>query len=229
MATAHKRITRKTLRQPDWFQIATEKALDIYEDHRPKVIAAVAVVFVLVAAIWGWQFFKERQNNKAAEEFGAGAGLYRAQKYREAISVFEKVTDYRWSHYATFAYLYEANSYVAINDFNKALTAAQRFVNATSPDSTYRQLGLITLAFIEESKGQPKEALQHYSEAERINGAFKERALLGKGRMSERNGDLKSAIAAYREYAKDNPDSPVKLQISALEAKLSSQPVTPAK
>lgn len=224
MATAHKRITRKALRQPDWFQITTEKALEIYEDHRPKVIAGVAAAVVLVAAIWGWQFFKERQNSKAAEEFGAGAGLYRAQKYREAIPVFEKVTDYRWSHYATFAYLYEANSYIAINDFNKAQTAAQRFINATSPDSIYRQIGLVTLAYTEESKGQLKEALQHYAEAERINGAFKERALLGKARLSERAGDLKSAIAAYREYLKDNPDSPVKLQISALEAQLGSAP-----
>jgi tetratricopeptide (TPR) repeat protein len=228
MATAHKRITRKALRQPDWFQITTEKAFEIYEDHRSKVIAGIAAVVVLLLAIFGWQFFKEWQNGKAAEQFGAGAGLYRAQKYREAISVFDKVTDYRWSHYATFAYLYQANSYLALNDFNKALTAAQRFVNATSPDSVYRQIGLVTLGYIEESKGQVKEALQHYSEAERINGAFRERALLGKARISERTGDLKSAIAAYREYVTENPDSPVKLQIAALEAKLASAPA-PAK
>ncbi|MGE5819911.1 MAG: tetratricopeptide repeat protein [Deltaproteobacteria bacterium] len=228
MATAHKRITRKALRQPDWFQITTEKAFEIYEDHRSKVIAGIAAVVVLLLAIFGWQFFKEWQNGKAAEQFGAGAGLYRAQKYREAISVFDKVTDYRWSHYATFAYLYQANSYLALNDFNKALTAAQRFVNATSPDSVYRQIGLVTLGYIEEGKGQVKEALQHYSEAERINGAFRERALLGKARISERTGDLKSAIAAYREYVTENPDSPVKLQIAALEAKLASPPA-PAK
>lgn len=224
MATAHKRITRKALRQPDWFQVTTEKALEIYEDHRAKVIAGLGLVLVLVAAIWGWQFFKERQDNKAAEEFGAGAGLYRAQKYREAISVFDKVAEYRWSHYASFAHLYEANSYIALNDFNKALTAAQRFISATSPDSVYRQIGLVTLAFIEESKGQTKEALQHYAEAERINGAFKDRALLGKARMSEQTGDLKTALAAYREYVKDNPDSPAKLQISTLEAKLATPP-----
>ena len=228
MATAHKRITRKALRQPDWFQITTEKAFEIYEDHRLKVIAAVAGVVVLLLAIWGWQLFKERQNSKAAEEFAVGAAFYHGQKYREALLAFEKVAEYRWSHYAAFAYLYEANCYLAINDFNKALTAAQRFINATSPDSLYRQIGLVTLAYAEESKGQIKEALQHYSEAEGINGAFRERALLGKARLSERAGDLKSAIAAYREYVKDNPDSPVRLEIFALEAKLAGQPA-PAK
>jgi tetratricopeptide (TPR) repeat protein len=224
MATAHKRITRKALRQPDWFQVTTEKAFEIYEDHRFKVIAGIAVAIVLLLAIWGWQLFRERQNNKAAEEFGLGAALYHAQKYREAIPAFQKVAEYRWSRYAKFAYLYEANSYIGINDFNKALTAAQRFVNATSPDSVYRQIGLVTLAYIEEGKGQVKEALEHYAEAQKINGAFKDRALLGKARMSERAGDLKAAIVAYREYVNDNPDSPVRLQVSVLEAKLASPP-----
>jgi tetratricopeptide (TPR) repeat protein len=228
MATAHKRITRKSLRQPDWFQVTTEKAFEIYEDHRLKVIAGIAAVVVLLLAIWAWQFFKERQDSKAAEQFGVGAALYHEQKYREAIPAFEKVEAYRWSHYAKFAYLYQANSYLAINDFNNALTAAQRFINATSPDSMYRQMGLVTLAYIEESKRQFKEALQHYSEATRIDGAFKDRALVGKARMSERIGDLKSAIIAYREYVKDSPDSPFALEIAALEAKLASQPA-PAK
>jgi len=228
MATAHKRITRKALRQPDWFQITTEKALEIYEHHRVKVIAGGIAVIVLLLAIWGFAVFREQQNNKAAEEFGMGAALYHAQKYREAIPEFQKVAEYRWSNYAKFAYLYEANSYIGINDFNKALTAAQRFVNATSPDSLYRQIGLVTLAYIEEGKGQVKEALQHYSEAAKIDGAFKDQALLGKARMSERAGDLKAALTAYREYVNDNPDSPARLQISVLEGKLAS-PAAPAK
>jgi tetratricopeptide (TPR) repeat protein len=227
MATAHKRITRKSLRQPDWFQVTTEKAFEIYEGHRLKVIAGIAAVVVLLLTIWGWQLFKQHQDSKAADEFGVGAALYHEQKYREAIPAFEKVEGYRWSHYARFAYLYQANSYLAIKDFNNALTAAQRFINATSPDSMYRQMGLVTLAYAEENKGQFKEALQHYSEATRIEGAFKDSALLGKARMSERTGDLKSAIMAYREYVKDTPDSPFTLEIATLEAKLASQSAPP--
>jgi hypothetical protein len=224
MATAHKRITRKDLRQPDWFQVSTEKAFEIYEDHRIKVLLGVAAVVVSLLAIWGWQVFKDHQNAKAGEEFGVAAALYHGQKYREAITAFKKVEDYRWSYYATFGYLYQANSYLAVNDLNNALTAAQRFVNATSPDSLYRQIGLVTLAYTEENKGQIKEALQHYSEAERIKGAFRERALLGKARTSERTGDLKTALAAYREYDKENPGSPIGLEIPAMEAKLAGQP-----
>ncbi len=224
MATARKRITRKELRQPDWFQIATEKAFEVYEGQRLKVWLGAVVVVGLLLGVWGWQVFREHQNGKASEAFAAATALYHDQKYREAISAFRNVEDYRWSRYATFAYLYEANTYLAVNDLNNALTAAQRFVNATSPDSVYRQIGLVTLGSIEEKKGQIKEARQHYSEAEGINGAFRERALLGKARTSERLGDLKTALAAYRDYDKENPGSPIGLQIPAIEAKLASQP-----
>jgi tetratricopeptide (TPR) repeat protein len=224
MATAHKRITRKALRQPDWFQVTTEKLYEIYETHRLKVLLGAAAIVALLLAFWGWQLFKQRQNNKAADEFSVATGLYHAQKYREAVSVFEEVEDYRWSHYAMFAYLYEANSYLALHDLNKALTAAQRFVNATSPDSLWRQIGLVTLGFIEESKGQNREALQHYAEAEGINGAFRGRALLGEARTSEQLGDLKTAITAYREYDKEFPGTPVGLRVAELEAKVASKP-----
>ena len=199
MATARKRITRKSLRQPDWFQVTTEKVYEIYEAHQLKVLLGAAAVIALLLAFWGWQVFKGRQNIKAADEFGVATALYHAEKYREAVLAFEKVETYHWSHYATFAYLYEANGYLALHDLNKALTAAQRFVNATSPGSLWRQIGLVTLGFIEESKGQNREALQHYAEAEGINGAFRARALLGEGRTSEQLGDLKTAISAYRE------------------------------
>ncbi len=224
MATARKRITRKELRQPDWFQIGTEKAYEIYEGQRVKVLLGAAAVVALLLGIWGWQAFRDQQNAKASEAFGRGATFYHDQQYREAIAAFKDVEAYRWSHYARFAFLYEANSYLAINDLNNALASAQRFINATSPDSVYRQIGLTTLASIEENKGQFKEALQHYSEAEGINGAFRERALLGKARTSERLGDLKTALAAYRAYDKENPESPIGLEIPALEAKLAGRP-----
>lgn len=226
MATARKRLTRKELRQPDWFQIGTEKAFEIYEANRAKMLLGAAAVVALLLGVWGWQVFKAHQNAKASEAFGVAAALYHDQKYREAISAFKNVEDYRWSHYATFAYLYEADGYLALNDLNNALTAAQRFVNATSPNSVYRQIGLVTLGSIEEKKGQIKEALQHYSEAEGINGAFRERALLGKARTSERLGDLKTALAAYRAYDKENPGSPIGLEIPAIEARLAGQPAT---
>ena len=224
MATASKRITRKSLRQPDWFQVGTEKAYDFYQDNQLKVWIAAGIVVAILLGVWAWQGFKDRQNAAAAEDFQRATTLFQAQNYRDAIIAFHKVQQYRWSNYAPLAYLYETNSYMALNDMDRAITAAQRFVTATSPDSLYRQIGLVLLATAEERKKQCKQAIEHYAEAEKINGPLKEKATLGKAGCAEQLGDYKTALAAYQDYIKDHPGSFVALQIAELEAKTGAKP-----
>ena len=230
MATASRRITRKDLRQPDWFQTNSERALDYLKDHRALVFGVVAGLILIGAIVFGWRMFKENQNHKASEEFGRAMTLYQGEKYREAIPVLESVATYRWSHYAVLAHIYLANSYLAMNDGDKAVSASQRALAATRPNSFYRQIALVTLATAEEQKKDCKTAVQHYSEAQNIVGALQGRAMLGKARCSEALGDNASAIAAYKEYVKENPSSPLAIKVAELEAKNSPAPaaVSPA-
>lgn len=220
MATAGRKISRKELRQPDWFQVASENALDYFNHHKNLVFAAVAAVLVIAAIVWGWQLFKERQNVAAAQEFSKAMALYQGEKYREAISAFEAVTGYRWSRYAVLAHLYLANSYLATNDMEKAVSEAQRTVAATSPSSFYRQIALVTLATAEEQRKQCQTAIQHYSEAQNISGPLQSRAILGKARCAEELGDTNTAITSYKEFMKENPGSLLAIKLAELEAKM---------
>jgi predicted negative regulator of RcsB-dependent stress response len=226
MATASKKISRKELRQPDWFQVASENALEYYDRHKNLVFLALAGVLVIAAIVWGWQIFKERQNVAASHEFSKAMSLYQSERYREAIPAFDAVKEYRWSRYAVLAHFYLANSYLAINDTDKALTEAQRSLAATRPNSLYRQIALTTLATAEEQKKQCKSAIEHYSEAQSIPGALQSRAALGKARCAEELGDSQTALAAYKEYVKENPGSPLVIKVAELEAKAS--PAAPA-
>ena len=224
MATASKRITRKELRQPDWFQVTSERAIEFYEANQLRVWIGIGVLLVVLVAIWGWQQFKEQQNAAAGEAFSRAMTLFQAQNYRDAIPAFQKVEGYRWSRLAGIAHLYESNSYMALNDIDKAISSAQRFVATTSSDSLYRQIGLIELATAEERKNNCKQAVDHYAEAERVGPVLKEKATLGKARCAEQIGDLKTALAAYREYLKDHPGSYVEVKVAELETKTASQP-----
>lgn len=226
MATAGKRITRKQLRQPDRFQVWTERAVESFRRNKTLAAAALAAVLLLGAAIWAWQIFKERQNVAAAREFGVALELYQADKHAEAIAAFEKLKDYRWSRYAVLAHLYLANSYLVTNDLDKAVSEGQRSLAATRPTSLYRQIALTTLATAEERKNQCENAIEHYSEAQRINGALQNRALLGKARCAEALGDTASAIAAYKDYLKENPGSPLAIKVAELEAKALGAPAS---
>lgn len=228
MASTSRRLSRKELREPDWFQTVTENALDFYRRQRVAFYLGIGGVILLFLGIWGWGVFKERQDSSAAQGFGQAVTQYHAGQYREAIASLEKVQSYRWSRYANLAHLYEANSYLALKDLTKARSAAQRFIVGTDENSLMRQIGLLTLADIEEQQSQCKEAIKNYADAGRIKGSFTERALVGQARCAVQLGDLEGGVAAYRQLLKDQSDSAsgsyFRFQIDELEAKLAAKP-----
>ena len=217
MATATKRITRKNLRQPDWFQTNSEKAAEYFEHHKALVLGALGAAVLAAVGLWSWQQFKERQNVIAGQEFNKAVELYQATKYAEALPAFEKVQGYRWSRYAGLAHLYQANIHLAKSDLDKALTSAQRALSATQPNSLYRQLALMAMASAEERLNQCKTAIEHYSEAQKIAAAVQADALLGKARCAEQLGNKTLMIASYKEYVKENPASPLAIKLAELE------------
>lgn len=223
MATVGRKLSRKELRQPDWFQVTSESALEYFNHHKGLVFAAIIGVLVIIAIISGWQIFKQRQNVAASEEFSKAMAFYQSEKYPEAIAAFEAVKGYRWSHYAVLAHLYLANSYLATNETAKAVSEAQRSLAATRPNSLYRQIALVTLATAEERKNDCKTAVQHYAEAQNITAALQSRATLGKARCAEQIGDIQTAMAAYKDFLKENPGSPLAIKLAELEAKTSHQ------
>jgi hypothetical protein len=89
----------------------------------------------------------------------------------------------------------------------------------------------MTLGHIQELKNQCANAIQHYTDAERITGALKESAVLGKARCYTAVGDIKSAVAAYQQYLRENPNAPIAarlmLQVAELQAK--AEPESPVK
>jgi predicted negative regulator of RcsB-dependent stress response len=228
MATSAKHLSRKELRQPDRFVLFTQRALAFVQQKRRHFILAGALIVVAIIGITIWQIYKNRQNEEAAQHFDKAITLFRANKHKEAIPEFEKVEEYRWSRYAALAHLYEANSHLATNDLNKAAAAAQRFIASTDQNSVYRQIGLMTLGHIQELKNQCADAIQHYTNAERIAGALKESAVLGKARCYTAVGDIKSAVSGYQQYIKENPNSPIAarlvLQVAELQAKAEPEP-----
>ena len=220
-----RRITRKELRQPDRFQIASEQALEYYQSHRNLVFAAVGALALIAVIVWGWQLFKDRQNTVAAQEFTAATELYQAEKYREALSHFEKVQQYRWSIYAGLAHLYQANSYIALGELDKAMNSGQRAVTATRPNTLYRQLALMALANAAEQKNDCRQAIESYNEAHKIAAAEQTEALLGKARCLEKTGQTAAALTAYKDYVKEQPGSIISAKVAELE---SVKPAAPA-
>jgi tetratricopeptide (TPR) repeat protein len=125
------------------------------------------------------------------------------------------------------AHLYEANSHIALGELDKALNSAQRAVTASRPDTLYRQLALMTLANAAEQKNDCRQAIESYNEAHKIAAAQQAEALLGKARCLEKTGDAAGALAAYKDYVKDQPGSIVSAKVAELE-RVKAVPPAPA-
>jgi tetratricopeptide (TPR) repeat protein len=214
MARARKRITRKDLRQPDQFVTLTGRLIDLFEENRRIVLLVVSALIVLSLMLWGWNLYKDRQNRLAAEEFSRALSLYQAGKFTEALAQFQNVEGYGRSIYYELAILYQANAYVASSDWEKASQAGRRLLDNINQNPFLQQMALSTIGYAEERSARCKEAIEHYSGAEKLPGAFKEQALLGRARCSAQIGHWQGALGAYRQYIKEYPSSAIASDIS---------------
>ena len=55
------RVTRKELRQPDWFQVASEKAIEFIEARKAQVISAAVIVLLVLVGTGGLAYRGERE------------------------------------------------------------------------------------------------------------------------------------------------------------------------
>lgn len=207
MAHSPRRITRKEIRRPDPFIVFSGRLLDIFRAHRVKFLSGFAVGGALLLAVWAGDSYRDRQNRLAAQEFSTALGLYHNGKYREALEALQKLDIYRASSYRRLGLLYQAHSYIALNDSAKADQALQDFLRSETKDPFLRQLAFLTLAHNQERTGRCKEAIDSYSKAEGLQAPMKEEALLGKARCSAQTQDFKEALNAYRQFSTSYPGS----------------------
>lgn len=223
MARFHKRLTRKDIRQPDKFVTLTGQLLEVAQSHKITIAASLTAVVVFSLGLWGFQLYKQRQNRLAAQNYSQALALYHDGRYRESLDAIERLNSLRWARFRNLGMLYRANAYLALGDPQKAVTATHSFLENGQQDPLLKQLGLLILAYAQERSGQCKDAVETYSEAEKLPGAFREDGLLGKARCALQLNEFKSALESFRRYIHDYPESErvteISLRIQELEAK----------
>jgi tetratricopeptide (TPR) repeat protein len=223
MRTASRRITRKDIRRPDQFVTLVRRFIAMSATHRPALTVSAAIVVVVFVLLLGWDFYRSRQNRLASEEYARAVDLYHGGKYKEALEALNRLEIYRASFYSRLGLLYSANTQAALQDTTKAVDTLQRLLAKERKEPMVRQAAYMSLAYAQEQRGQFQEAAASFAEAEKIPGAQKSDATLGKARSSRLAGNWKEAAASYRKFLTDNPDSDraseIAVRIQELEAK----------
>jgi tetratricopeptide (TPR) repeat protein len=216
------RITRKNIRQPDQFLILTGQVLEFVEKHKTLCLLGLAGIVLLGLATAGWSVYRERQDQLAASDFNKAVALFRSGKFREALAGFETANTYYSSTLSGYALLYQANSQLELKETENAVKTLERLIAQETKPTLLRQIALLNLGQAQESRGQWKEAVQSYANAEKIDGPYKEDALLNKARCATEAKEYSQALEFYRSYLKTYPNSSrsgeVSLRVQKLEA-----------
>ena len=226
MRTATRRITRKDIRQPDRFVVLIRRLAALAKENQTALVAGIAAFLFVVVALVGWSLYRGRQNRLAAEEYARAVDLYHEGKYKESLDALARLEVYSSTYYSRMGLLYAANAQSALQNGNAAVESLRRLLDREKKDLLMRQTAYVSLGYAQEQRGQWADAAQSYAEADKIAGPLKSDASLGMARSYAQAGNTKEAIAAYKKFLADNPDSDraseISVRVQELEAKATS-------
>jgi len=146
------------------------------------------------------------------------------KEYKTAETDFSKLAeDHPHASLGRLARFYLAGCYMAEKDPAKARDALNQYL-AGDDRPTFKSLALLQLGVAYEGLGQFQQAHQSYSEAAKLPGPQKMRAELAVARMLVREGHKDAAIAAYRQFLKENPFAEERTDVFIALAELGVQP-----
>lgn len=230
MAAARKRILRKDIRQPDRFMVLLGQCLDFVKAYRNQLIASAAAVVVVAGTVFGWQYYRGYQRDLAAREYNKGLQEFQEGRYDDALKSFQGLQDRGEAPYDRMAGLYVANSYIALDQPEKAVET----LGGAGPggqDGFLDQVALVTLGLAQEMKGSCEESIQSLNRALDHQGPLRQEAMLGKARCNARLGKTRDAVEGYKAYLKEFPEGEtvgiaLRLQQLAAKSGQSAQPAT---
>jgi len=205
MPVTHRKLRRKELRQPDEFITFFENLRSFLLDNLVQVIIGACAVIALAAIGVGVYFYTQYRDRLVADQFYEAITALDHKEYKTAETDFSKLAeDHPHASLGRLARFYLAGCYMAEKEPAKARDALNLYL-AGDDRPAFKSLALLQLGVAYEDLGEFQQAHQTYSEAAILPGPQKMRAELAVARMLVREGHKDAAIAAYRQFLKENP------------------------
>lgn len=226
MPVTHRKLRRKELRQPDEFITFFENLTSFLLDNLVQVIIGACAAIALAAIGVGVYFYAQYRDRLVADQFYEAITALDHKEYKTAETDFSKLAeDHPHASLGRLARFYLAGCYMAEKDPAKARDALNQYL-AGDDRPTFKSLALLQLGVAYEDLGQFQQAHKTYSEAAILPGPQKMRAELAVARMLVREGHKDAAIAAYRQFLKENPFAEERTDVFVALAELGVQPET---
>ena len=225
--TSHRKVSRKSLKQPDEFVSTLDKVGDWVANNLFRVILGAVAVVVLIAIVFSFSFYSQHRQRVASRRFYRAINALSDKNYAAAERGFSKLVQRGASGpLGRLSGLYLASAYLAQNQPAKARDAVRTYL-AEDGNRLFQQIALTQLGVCNEDLGEYRDAHTAYVKAAGLNGPEKARAEMGVARTLAKLGDRMGAIKAYQQFLRENPFSRQRDEVSEALA-LMGAPAAPA-
>jgi len=205
MATAHRKIRRKELKEKDEFFTIVEWVQHFFWSHLTEVLVSAALVAAVAALVVAISVYSQHRSRAAGEKFYLAFNAFNQKEYDVALQGLTELADSDPEReVGRLARFYMGAAYLAKGDLPRAREAFVLFLNEPS-DPAFKGLAAEDLGAIYERTSDFKKAEEYYRQATSAPGAEGVRAELSVARMLEREGNRTAAISAYQTLIDRHP------------------------
>jgi tetratricopeptide (TPR) repeat protein len=205
MATAHRKIRRKDLKEKDEFVTTVEWIENFFLTHLTQVLVSAAMVAAVVVLIIAMVAYGRHKSRLAGEQFFEAFAAFNEKNYAVAMQRFTELADNQPDReVGRLAHFYIGACYLAKDDLARAKEAFILFLSEPGGD-LFKTLAQWNLGVICERTNDFKKAEEYYRQAAQAPGPQGVSAEFAAARMMERQGKNKEAISAYQQLLEQHP------------------------
>jgi len=224
-----KKLTKKDLNQPDYFQLALGRITGFISENKSKVYTTMGVAVLILLLFAGWYLYRNNQENNAqmlytkAHIAALGGSLSGGQLDNSTLKLYQDVvSQYPDTKAAQLAQYRMGNLFYRLDDIETSIKSYQASLKNVSSNNELTTLSYIGLGYCYESKKDFKSALESFENASKTksSGNFESINLRNIARIHEELNNREKAIEYYKKALEKTSDPSVeqfiKRKISSL-------------
>lgn len=185
--------------------LAISKTELFIEEHKKQILTICVAIIAIVAAVWGWNTYKDSQNEKAQDGIYNAQFLFEQGQYEQALEGFEAViSDYSSTPTGNLAKAYAGICNKELGNYAEAISQLKDY---SGKDAVLAPAILAALGdcYVNQENADNKEAAVCFEKAAKAanNAQYSPLYLKKAGLAYEAAGDNASAAKAYQAI-KDN-------------------------
>ncbi len=191
--------------------IAISKAELFIEENKKTILGVCVGIILIVAAVWGWNTYRENQNAQAQDAIYNSQFLFEAGQYEQALEGFEAViADFGSTDAGNLAKAYAGICQKELGNYAEAISQLKDF---SGSDAVLAPAVLSALGdcYVNQENPDNKQAASYFEKAAKAadNAQYSPLYLKKAGLAYEAAGDNAAAAKAYQAIKDNWAETPV--------------------